>query len=70
MYRKVLLSGPPVKEVGIHEDKVILYLENKEVILPPIDALPDNVSQRLKIIYNLKEEKVDLRFGRFILVRN
>jgi len=70
LYRKVLLSGLPVKEVEIHEDKVILYLGNKEVILPPIDALPANVSRRLKIIYNLKEEKVDLRFGRFILVRN
>ncbi len=70
LYEGILSSGLPLRKVEIHKDKIVLLLKNKEVILPPIDMLPDNISRRLKIIYNLKGEKVDLRFRRFILVRN
>jgi cell division septal protein FtsQ len=69
-YTLVLSIGLPVEQVVVRKDMVVLKLKGKVLILPPLDSLPDSVSDRIKMIYNLREEKVDLRYDRFILVRN
>jgi len=68
--REILSSGLPIQQIDIRRDKILLHINEKEIILPPIDLLSENVSSRLKLIYNFPEENVDLRYGRFILARN
>ncbi len=70
LYREVFSLELPVKKIRILEDKAVLIFPDKLVFIPPLDLLSPEVSERLKIVYNLKAEKVDLRYGRFILVRN
>ena len=70
LYKNVLSLGLPIKAIKVKRDRVVLVLDSKEVILPPLELLPRNISGRLKMVYNLSEEKVDLRYDRFILVRN
>lgn len=67
---EILSSGLPIQQIDIRRDKILLHIKEKEIILPPIDLLSENVSSRLKLIYNFPEGNVDLRYGRFILVRN
>jgi len=70
LYEGVLSLNIPLKLIKIRRDSVLLVMDSKKVILPPLELLPPNISERLKMIYNFPEEKVDLRYGRFILVRN
>ncbi len=70
LYEQVLGIGLPLKRVLVKRDRIVLELRGKSVILPPIESLPDNLSERLRMIYNVPQEKVDLRYDRFILVRN
>jgi hypothetical protein len=70
LYKGVLSIGIPIRSVDIKRDKVVIRTGMKEIILPPLELLPANISARLKMVYNFPEEKVDLRYGRFILVRN
>ncbi|RLJ70354.1 POTRA domain-containing FtsQ-type protein [Hydrogenivirga caldilitoris] len=70
LYSEVISMNLPIKHIYIRRDSVILNLVSKQIILPPLELLPDNISGRLKMIYNFQEETVDLRYGRFILVRN
>ncbi len=70
LYEGVISTNLPIKTVYINRDSVVLIMNSKKVILPPLEVLPANISARLKMIYNFPEEKVDLRYGRFILVRN
>ena len=70
LYEGVISLNIPLKLIRVRRDSVVLILNSKKVILPPLELLPPNVSERLKMIYNFPEEKVDLRYGRFILVRN
>ncbi len=69
-HRLVLSLGLPVREVSVKRDRVVLRMHRKVVLLPPLELLPEGISRRIKMIYNLPEEKVDLRYDRFILVRN
>jgi len=69
-YTLILSFRLPVERILVKKDRVIVKMEGKTVILPPLDTLPDAVSDRIKMIYNFQEEKVDLRYDRFILVRN
>ncbi len=65
------LDNLELREVYISEDKVTLYMGkgNKlKVILPPIEFINSTVSERLKILYNLNEGIVDLRYSKFILL--
>jgi len=70
LYESVISTNLPIKTVYINRDSVVLIMNSKKIILPPLEVLPANISARLKMIYNFPEEKVDLRYGRFILVRN
>ncbi len=70
LYRKVLSVDLPIKRVVVHKDRIVLELPGKEVLLPPLQSLPDNLSVRLLMVYNFPQEKVDLRYDRFILVGN
>jgi len=70
LQESVLSTTLPIKLVEIKRDRVLLYLRDKKVVLPPIELLSENVSSRLKLIYNFPEGNVDLRYRRFILVRN
>lgn len=70
LYSEVISMNLPIKHIYIRRDSIILNLVSKQIILPPLELLPDNISGRLKMIYNFQEETVDLRYGRFILVRN
>ncbi|WP_457601610.1 cell division protein FtsQ/DivIB [Hydrogenivirga sp.] len=70
LYEGVISTKLPIKLIDIRRDSVLVYLHSKRAILPPLELLPANISGRLKMIYNFPEEKVDLRYGRFILVRN
>jgi cell division septal protein FtsQ len=69
-YRNVLSHINGVKRIYIGEDRTVLRLKNKTLILPALELIPDNISERIKMIYNLPQERVDLRYDRFILVRN
>ena len=70
LYEEVISLRIPVKTILIRRDKVILELESKRIVLPPLEFFSDNISERLRMIYNFPQEKVDLRYDRFILVRN
>jgi len=70
LYRLVLSLGLPLRQVSVRRDRVILRMPRKVVVLPPLELMPEGISRRIKMIYNLPEEKVDLRYDRFILVRN
>ncbi len=63
-------SNLTVNYIDIKKDKILLRTSKRTVILPPLELLSENVSYRLKMIYNLQEKEVDLRYDRFILVRN
>ncbi len=69
-YTLILSFRFPVERIYVKKDRVVVKMNGKTVTLPPLDTLPDAVSDRIKMIYNLQEEKVDLRYDRFILVRN
>jgi len=49
----------------------LVVLNTTKLILPPLEDLPDNLSARVKTVYNLfrNGNKVDLRYSKFILVR-
>jgi len=70
LYRMVFLSNIPVRTVIVKKNSTLLVLSDKILILPPLELLPEGISDRIKMIYNLPEERVDLRYDRFILVRN
>ncbi len=70
LYRSVKGSGIRVSLIKVLKDRTILVSGRRQIILPPIDLLPDNVVDRLRMVYNFREGKIDLRFDRFILVRN
>ncbi len=70
LYRNVFSLDLDLKRVYVKRDRTVLQLRTKKVILPPIGSLSEEVSSRLKLIYNFPEEVVDLRYGRFILVKN
>ncbi|NPA41769.1 MAG: hypothetical protein GXO18_05775 [Aquificae bacterium] len=69
LYRYVLSLKLPVEAVKVMRDKVVLHIKDKVVLLPPLELMSKSVSARLEMIYNFPERKVDLRYGRFILVR-
>jgi len=69
LYDRIISLNIPLKSIDIKKDKIILLVGTKTVILPPPDLLPVNISARLKMIYNFPDERVDLRYDRFILVR-
>ncbi len=70
LYSGVLSAGVEVKKLLIRNESVIVKLRDREAILPSIELIKDSVSARLKMIYNFPKGKVDLRYDRFILVRN
>lgn len=71
LYDEVLSLGLPVKEVRVKPRGVLVVLNTTKLILPPLEDLPDNLSARVKMVYNLFKNgsKVDLRYSKFILVR-
>lgn len=70
LYDSIKSVKLPIQRIDVKPDRVVLVLKNKKAILPPLELLPGNISGRLKMIYNFSQETVDLRYGRFILVRN
>ena len=70
LYNGVLSSCVEVKKILIGNESVIVKLRGREAVLPSIELIKDSVSARLKMIYNFPKGKVDLRYDRFILVRN
>jgi len=70
LYEAVLKSNLPVKKIYVKNDRITVKLPGKVVTLPSLQLLPANISERFKMIYNLPQEIVDLRYDRFILVRN
>ncbi len=70
LYRAISSSGIEANLIKVLRDKTEILSGKKILILPPLDLMPDNVAERLRIVYNFREGKIDLRFDRFILVRN
>ncbi len=70
IYRYILSSAMPIKKVVLKGDRTIVEGVSKRVILPPAENISDKVFSRLNLIYNFPQENVDLRYSRFILVRN
>jgi len=70
LYNEVLSLGLPLRRVLIRKSDILLELEKKRVLLPPARSLPSGISERLRMIYNIPQEEVDLRYDKFILVRN
>jgi hypothetical protein len=70
LYSMIKRSGLEVDRIKVLRDRTVVVVGRRVLILPPIDLLPDNLADRLGLIYNFQEGKIDLRFGRFILVRN
>ena len=70
LYSGVFASGVKVDKVIIGNESVIVKLRNRVAILPSIELIKESASARLKMIYNFPKGKVDLRYDRFILVRN
>jgi len=70
LYAGVLSSDVGIKKIFVRGDGILVKMPKKTVFLPPVELIKDSVSARLKMIYNLPEGKVDLRYDRFILVRN
>ncbi len=70
LYRAIRSSGLEVDLIRVLRDRTEILSGKRVLILPPLDLMPDNVAERLRIVYNFREGKIDLRFDRFILVRN
>ncbi len=70
LYEEVLSLRMPLNRILIKKDRVVLELEGRRIVLPPLEFFSDSISERLRMIYNFPQEKVDLRYDRFILVRN
>lgn len=70
LYSQIEKAGIRVSKIRVLKDKTVLISGRRTLILPPIELLPDNLAERLSMIYNFEEGKIDLRFDRFILVRN
>ncbi len=70
LYSMIERSRLEVSRIEIMRDKTILVSGRRVFILPPADLLPENLVDRLRMIYNFQGGEIDLRFDRFILVRN
>ena len=70
LYRSFESSGIGFRSLVVSRDKTVVYTGKLVLILPPVESIPDNLEERLKMVYNFHKGKIDLRFNRFILVRN
>ncbi|MDQ7082157.1 MAG: hypothetical protein Q9N34_03575 [Aquificota bacterium] len=70
LYGMIEKTGLKVNRIEVMRDKTVVVSGRRVLILPPLDLLPENLVDRLGMIYNFQGGRIDLRFDRFILVRN
>ncbi len=69
-YSKVLSACREVRKVRFEEDRTVIEARGKTILLLPYELIPDSITPRIRIAYDLPEKVVDLRYDRFILVSN
>ncbi len=69
-YQKVLSACREVRKIRFEQDRTIIEAKGKTLFLPPYELIPDAITARIRMAYNLPDGVVDLRYDRFILVSN
>ncbi len=69
LYKELKLRNITWKLVKITADRTEVITDKYILIFPKIDEITESAYNRLNLVYNFQGKVVDLRFERFILVR-